>query len=72
MSLASSWAPEEAARHAIEAARAGAKVLVLRNTVTAALATFRFVQEAEGENRLWTVKGTRKDLVLDSTYRRRL
>lgn len=58
MSLASSWAPEEAARHAIEAARAGAKVLVLRNTVTAALATFRFVQEAEGENRLWTVKGT--------------
>src|SRR5690606_25408599 len=57
MHLAPSWTPEEAARRAIEAASAGAKVLVIRNTVTAALATFRAVQEAGGESLLWTVKG---------------
>lgn len=57
MSLAPSWTPEEAAWRAVEAASAGAKVLVIRNTVTAALATFRAVREAGGEDDLWTVKG---------------
>jgi CRISPR-associated endonuclease/helicase Cas3 len=57
MSLAPSWAPEEAAQGAIEAAIAGAKVLVIRNTVTAALATFRAMQEAGGKEQLWRVEG---------------
>jgi len=57
MSLAPSWTPEEAARYAVEAASAGARVLVIRNTVTAALATFEAVQAAGGEKLLWKVEG---------------
>lgn len=57
MHLAPSWSPEEAASRAIDAARAGAKVLVVRNTVAAALATFRAVQEAGGSRLLWQVEG---------------
>jgi len=55
MRLAPSWASDEAARLAIASASAGAKVLVIRNTVAAALATFRAVQEAGGAQWLWNV-----------------
>ncbi|WP_173934957.1 CRISPR-associated helicase Cas3' [Chelativorans sp. Marseille-P2723] len=55
ISLAPSWSAEEAARHAVEAANAGAKVLVIRNTVAAALATFQAVQVAGGTEKLWKV-----------------
>ena len=55
MSLASSWTAEEAAQRAIEAAAAGAKVLVIRNTVSAAVDTFRAVEAASGHDLLWRV-----------------
>lgn len=57
MTLAPSWNAPEAAGRAIAAARAGARVLVIRNTVTAALRTFRAVREAGGESHLWQVAG---------------
>lgn len=55
MSLAPSWTAEEAARQAIAAASAGAKVLIIRNTVATALETFRAVEAAGGRNLLWNV-----------------
>lgn len=57
MNLARSWTAEEAAGHAIEAATAGAKVLVIRNTVAAAVDTFRAVEAAGGRDLLWKVNG---------------
>lgn len=57
MTLATSWGAGEASARAIAAAKRGAKVLVIRNTVTAALATFEAVLQA-GEGRwLWQVAG---------------
>lgn len=41
--------PTETARHAIEAAQAGARVLVIRNTVTSAVKTWEAVREAGAE-----------------------
>lgn len=55
MRLAPSWTAEEAARQAIAAAHAGAKVLLIRNTVAAALAPFRAVEEAGAGPLLWKV-----------------
>lgn len=55
MNLARSWTAEEAAWHAIEAATAGAKVLVIRNTVAAAIDTFRAAEAAGGHDLLWKV-----------------
>ena len=54
MTLVSSMAAETAARHAIKAARAGARVLVIRNTVTAAIATFEAVRRAGADELLLT------------------
>jgi CRISPR-associated endonuclease/helicase Cas3 len=47
MALAPTWAAEEAARRAMAAARDGARVVVIRNTVTAAIATWEVVCLAE-------------------------
>lgn len=55
MTLVPTMAAETAAQLAINAARAGARVLVIRNTVTAATATFEAVQEAGAEDLLLTV-----------------
>lgn len=55
MTLASSWTAQEAAERAVEAANAGAKVLLIRNTVTAALETFEAVRQAGAEQLLWEV-----------------
>ncbi|MBF0192643.1 MAG: CRISPR-associated helicase Cas3' [Magnetococcales bacterium] len=57
MTLASSWEAGEVAQRAIAPARAGARVLVIRNTVTAAMGSFRAVREAGGESLLWQVAG---------------
>lgn len=55
MTLVPSMAAETAACHAIEAARAGARVLVIRNTVTEAIATFEAVRRAGADELLLTV-----------------
>lgn len=55
MTLVSSMAAETAACHAINAARAGARVLVIRNTVTEAIATFEAVRRAGADELLLTV-----------------
>lgn len=55
MGLAGSWSAEEAARHAIEAASAGARALVVRNTVKAAVETFAAVHVMGGADLLWRV-----------------
>ena len=52
MTLVSSMAAETAACHAIKAARAGARVLVIRNTVTEAIATFEAVRRAGADELL--------------------
>lgn len=57
MSLADGWNGADAARHALAAARDGARVLVIRNTVTAALESFAAVMEAGGGDLLWQVAG---------------
>ena len=49
--------PAEAARRAISAARRGARVLVIRNTVRMAVATWRAVSEAGGESLLMRAAG---------------
>lgn len=49
--------PQETARRAIQAAEDGARVLVIRNTVTKAVATWRAVKEAGAESRLMRVGG---------------
>mgnify|MGYP000722360643 CR=1 FL=1 len=48
ITLAADWDGAEAARHAIAAARDGARVLVIRNTVKAALEGFKAIGEAGG------------------------
>ncbi|AWK85350.1 CRISPR-associated helicase Cas3' [Azospirillum thermophilum] len=57
MSLASGWAPDHAARLALAAARDGAKVLVIRNTVKAAVATWDAIREADVDGLLLRVAG---------------
>ncbi|MBF0400780.1 MAG: CRISPR-associated helicase Cas3' [Magnetococcales bacterium] len=57
MTLAASWDAQEAAHRAIAAAHAGARVLVIRNTVTAALGSFRVVREEGKESLLWQTAG---------------
>ena len=54
MTLVSTMAAETAACHAIKAARAGARVLVIRNTVTEAIATFEAVRRAGADELLLT------------------
>ena len=54
LKLVSTMAAETAARLAIEAARAGARVLVIRNTVTKAIATFDAVRQAGADKLLLT------------------
>lgn len=49
--------PLAAAARAISAAKHGARVLVIRNTVSAAVATWRAVLEAESESLLMQVEG---------------
>lgn len=56
MALTPTMAAEEAAQQAMAAARAGARVLVIRNTVTAAIATWAAVRLV-GECLLLKVKG---------------
>jgi CRISPR-associated endonuclease/helicase Cas3 len=53
--LVSSWKGADAAELAIEAAQAGARVLVVRNTVKAAVETFAAVRRACGNALLWQV-----------------
>ncbi|MBP2301922.1 CRISPR-associated helicase Cas3' [Azospirillum picis] len=50
MSLAPGWSAQEAADRALAAARSKAKVLVIRNTVTAAVATWEAVRAAGGDD----------------------
>ena len=54
LELVSTMVAETAARLAIEAARAGARVLVIRNTVTEAIATFDAVRQAGADKLLLT------------------
>ena len=54
MTLVPSMAAETAACHAIKAARAGARVLVIRNTVTEAITTFEAVRRAGADELLLT------------------
>ena len=49
--------PQETAQRAISAAERGARVLVIRNTVTMAVATWRAVKEAGAVSRLMQVAG---------------
>ena len=55
MALMNSMAAEPCANLALDAARRGARVLVIRNTVEAAVATWQAVQHAGGEQLLLTV-----------------
>jgi CRISPR-associated endonuclease/helicase Cas3 len=57
MALVPNWTAEEAARRVIEAAGEGARVLVIRNTVKAAVATYEAVLEAGAGDLLFTVNG---------------
>lgn len=57
MSLHAGWSPDHAAGLALAAARGGAKVLVVRNTVTAALATWDAIRTAGGGDLLLRVAG---------------
>lgn len=57
MELVRGWSAQDAAGRAIAAAGRGAKVLVIRNTVKAAVETFAAVQEMGGGALLWQVKG---------------
>lgn len=56
--LADMALPEAVARHALAASRAGAKVLVLRNTVGQAVATQRAIEALDPEASLLRVNGT--------------
>ena len=51
------WAPETLAEAALDAARAGARVLVIRNQVDTAVACWRAVQDAGGTELLMSVAG---------------
>ena len=55
MSLVQTMAAEPCATLALDAARRGARVLVIRNTVEAAVATWQAVRQAGGEQLLLTV-----------------
>ncbi len=55
VTLAPSWSAAEAAKAAIPAATQGARVLVIRNTVTAAMETVAAIRESGGEALLWQV-----------------
>jgi CRISPR-associated endonuclease/helicase Cas3 len=57
LTLAESWEAREAADRAIAAATKGAKVLIIRNTVKAALETFEAICQAGQEHLLWQVAG---------------
>lgn len=57
MHLLQSMNAEESAQLALEAARRGARVLVIRNTVKAAIDTWTAVREAGGETLLLNLKG---------------
>jgi CRISPR-associated endonuclease/helicase Cas3 len=57
MTLLNTMAAESCARLALDAARRGARVLVVRNTVEAAVATWQAVRQAGGEQFLLTVHG---------------
>ncbi|MBF0185570.1 MAG: CRISPR-associated helicase Cas3' [Magnetococcales bacterium] len=57
MTLAASWDAQEAAQRAMAAARTGARVLVIRNTVTAALECFRAIRNSGAESLLWQTAG---------------
>lgn len=57
MRLRSSMAVEAAAQLAQDAARSGARVLVIRNTVEAAIETWTAVREAGGETLLLALRG---------------
>ncbi len=57
MSVAPTMSPEEAGQRAILAAKEGARVLVIRNTVTAAIATWETVRQAGDEELLMQVAG---------------
>ena len=57
MTTVPTMAAETAAGLAIEAARAGARVLVIRNTVAEAVATFQAVQQAGAEDLLLQAAG---------------
>ncbi|MCA1998518.1 MAG: CRISPR-associated helicase Cas3' [Hyphomicrobiales bacterium] len=55
--LAPGWTAEIAAREAIAMAQAGARVLMIRNTVASALAAFEAVQAMGASRLLWQVTG---------------
>jgi CRISPR-associated endonuclease/helicase Cas3 len=55
MTLISTMAPEPCAQLALDAARRGARVLVVRNTVKATVETWQAVQHASGEQLLLAV-----------------
>lgn len=57
MELAPDWTGQAAAARAMDAAAKGARVLVIRNTVRAALETFSAVKVSGGEALLWQVAG---------------
>ncbi|WP_372397971.1 CRISPR-associated helicase Cas3' [Azospirillum sp. HJ39] len=57
MTLAPGWSAAEAAERALAAARSGAKVLVIRNTVTTAIATWEAVRAAGGDGLLLQLSG---------------
>ncbi len=57
MTLALSWSAQEACERAVSAAKRGARVLVIRNTVRSAIETFREVVAAGHANLLWQVAG---------------
>ncbi len=57
MAAHAGWSGEDAARLAIPAAAAGARVLVIRNTVKRAIETFEAVEEQGGAALLWQVAG---------------
>ena len=51
------WTPSDVAGRAIEAAKNGARVLIIRNTVQYAVDTYDAVLDAGGKDHLWQVKG---------------
>ncbi|MCX7342003.1 MAG: CRISPR-associated helicase Cas3' [Hyphomicrobiales bacterium] len=55
--LATGWSGDVAATEAVAMARGGARVLMIRNTVTAALAAFEAVRAMGAAHLLWQVAG---------------
>ncbi len=56
--LAAGWTADVAAREVIAMAQAGARVLMIRNTVASALAAFEAVQAMGASGLLWQVAGS--------------